>query len=590
MSDFDDSLLEEAEQFDEMYREFNQEEGLWGGVEEDFYEEAEQGENDHIQKEESSRVAPLAPPAAGDLAPYTASHEKVHGWQKDYMQCDDDDDDDDDNGVNMGYDRRQLIAKLAARSREKRNFSALGSVAVMSEVKMATFCGHLKRNKGPNDDQAGVFERTASSAPSFPPEALLLPPEDSECVTWTLKSGRRLFFRKITREYKGPGRTAFSLLDKPFSDVERQADELAIRKVRETERQILSHPLAGNPHQQNDLWVDKYSPKAFPSLLSDERINRGVLRALKEWDPFVFGKKLPAAESGKGLQCKSSSLKMYMGAKGGAGTGTDPASTDSSRDPNDLRPECKVIMLCGPPGLGKTTLAHIVAQQAGYRPLEINASDDRSAPVLRQRVTLAMESRSLFGERRPNCIILDEVDGADGMLAINALVSICNAPLRHKAGKAGKGKGRRGTDPPLTRPLILICNNQYAPALRPIRSIARIFTFRHTAPQRLVSRLQAVCHCEKITVRPEALKKLCDKSGTDIRSCLNALQSLSLQLGSSSRKVDATAAVLSEVSWIQCSRARFPRQRSGTQQSVCGIVPMTVEITDVLWMASMRIC
>ena len=34
-------------------------------------------------------------------------------------------------------------------------------------------------------------------------------------------------------------------------------------------------------------------------------------------------------------------------------------------------------LLYGPPGLGKTTLAHVVANHAGYNVVEINASDDR---------------------------------------------------------------------------------------------------------------------------------------------------------------------------------------------------------------------
>lgn len=36
--------------------------------------------------------------------------------------------------------------------------------------------------------------------------------------------------------------------------------------------------------------------------------------------------------------------------------------------------------------MGKTTLAHVVANHCGYRPLEVNASDDRSAPVLREKI------------------------------------------------------------------------------------------------------------------------------------------------------------------------------------------------------------
>jgi chromosome transmission fidelity protein 18 len=79
--------------------------------------------------------------------------------------------------------------------------------------------------------------------------------------------------------------------------------------------------------------------------------------------------------------------------------------------------------------MGKTTLAHVVAKHCGYRPLEINASDDRSQGVLKDkmvsdRVLLlllwpakrggvvqvrAMQNQSIAEDRRPPCIILDEV-------------------------------------------------------------------------------------------------------------------------------------------------------------------------------------
>ncbi len=65
-------------------------------------------------------------------------------------------------------------------------------------------------------------------------------------------------------------------------------------------------------------------------------------------------------------------------------------------------------------GLGKTTLAHVVARHCGYRPVEINASDDRSATALVQRVLDSAQMRTVTGDARPACIIIDEIDGAVG--------------------------------------------------------------------------------------------------------------------------------------------------------------------------------
>ena len=33
----------------------------------------------------------------------------------------------------------------------------------------------------------------------------------------------------------------------------------------------------------------------------------------------------------------------------------------------------QIALLCGPPGLGKTTLAHVLAKHAGYNVVEMNA-------------------------------------------------------------------------------------------------------------------------------------------------------------------------------------------------------------------------
>lgn len=56
-----------------------------------------------------------------------------------------------------------------------------------------------------------------------------------------------------------------------------------------------------------------------------------------------------------------------------------------------------------------------MAQQAGYKTLEINASDDRSAATVTTRIKNAIDAGSGLGaDGKPTCVIIDEIDGASG--------------------------------------------------------------------------------------------------------------------------------------------------------------------------------
>lgn len=97
---------------------------------------------------------------------------------------------------------------------------------------------------------------------------------------------------------------------------------------------------------------------------------------------------------------------------------------------NLLKKLSQLLLISGPPGLGKTTMVHVIAQQAGYQVLEINArfvvnfasvfmllrllSDARSAQVVDDRIRPALESGSAIGSSKPVLIIIDEIDGATG--------------------------------------------------------------------------------------------------------------------------------------------------------------------------------
>lgn len=45
----------------------------------------------------------------------------------------------------------------------------------------------------------------------------------------------------------------------------------------------------------------------------------------------------------------------------------------------------RAVMITGPPGIGKTTSAHLCAKLAGFTPIEMNASDARSKKLVEVR-------------------------------------------------------------------------------------------------------------------------------------------------------------------------------------------------------------
>ena len=57
----------------------------------------------------------------------------------------------------------------------------------------------------------------------------------------------------------------------------------------------------------------------------------------------------------------------------------------------------KAVLLSGPPGIGKTTMAQLVCKEAGYNWIELNASDVRSKVKLKEHVTVCSSNTTITG-------------------------------------------------------------------------------------------------------------------------------------------------------------------------------------------------
>jgi len=271
------------------------------------------------------------------------------------------------------------------------------------------------------------------------------------------------------------------------------------------------------------LWTEKYRARTFMDLVGDDLTNRQVLRWLKRWDPIVFP--------------HSAKPKAVAGAKRAGAAGAN-AQGGQQQQTEEEKLHRKILMLHGPPGLGKTTLAHVCARQAGYEVLEINASDERSKDVVKGRIRTALGTETVKtvenrkaepGKKqkiaRPVCVVVDEVDGVVGGSGgsgeggfVKALIDLILLDQKNSSGAGsttsgqGKRKKKKADDFRQMRPLILICNDVYHPSLRPLRQsgLAEIIHVGKPSVEAVVNRLKSIFEKEGIRCDKDAARKLCE--------------------------------------------------------------------------------
>ncbi|KRY82015.1 Chromosome transmission fidelity protein 18 -like protein [Trichinella pseudospiralis] len=261
--------------------------------------------------------------------------------------------------------------------------------------------------------------------------------------------------------------------------------------------------------QCGQLWSSKYRPRTYIDLLSDDGSNRALLTWMKLWDTCVFNNKptLHQVERKKLLTRKKQQQLLFPST---SGDGSKP-ELDSLK-----RPLYKIALLWGSPGIGKTTLAHVIAKHCGYYVHEMNASDDRSLDAFSKHLENSLlMTRTLDSNPKPHCVVIDEIDGAP-LPSVNYLVSLVK----------GVASGKKSRKIIIRRPIVCICNDLFAPSLRELRKIALVIHVPSVETARLSSRLLQICSEEMLNADQSALDLLCQKAENDIRSCINTLQFL----------------------------------------------------------------
>lgn len=165
----------------------------------------------------------------------------------------------------------------------------------------------------------------------------------------------------------------------------------------------------------------------------------------------------------------------------------------------------KPLLLVGPPGIGKTTLANLAAKQFGYDMISLNASDVRNKQQIQEILSPVLGNASLLGSPM---IFVDEVDGVHGRAdfgGVEALLDILKEP---------------------TIPIILAANSESSDKMKSIKKATKTIYLKPLPPRLMQLYLERILKKENAKMSPGSLVKLVMDSRGDIRSMINSAQAL----------------------------------------------------------------
>ena len=143
----------------------------------------------------------------------------------------------------------------------------------------------------------------------------------------------------------------------------------------------------------------------------------------------------------------------------------------------------KPILLVGPPGIGKTTLANLAAKQFNYDLISLNASDVRSKKNIQEILSPVLGNKTIFGTPM---IFIDEVDGVHGRADYGGTEAIIKI-LKES-----------------TVPIVLAANSDLSDKMKSIKKNARVIQFRPLSPRLLRFYLNKILQLENAKISSDS--------------------------------------------------------------------------------------
>jgi len=166
----------------------------------------------------------------------------------------------------------------------------------------------------------------------------------------------------------------------------------------------------------------------------------------------------------------------------------------------------KAMVLHGPPGTGKTTIAHVIAKETNSEIFELNASDFRNKANIQEILKPAIEQQSLI--KKNKIILVDEADGISGYYDKGGIKELLDLIAYSKY------------------PIIITANNIWNKKLNDLRKKSNLIQINEINYNTIKEVLFEILRKENLFVDYELVTKIAVKAKGDLRAAINDLQSI----------------------------------------------------------------
>lgn len=167
-----------------------------------------------------------------------------------------------------------------------------------------------------------------------------------------------------------------------------------------------------------------------------------------------------------------------------------------------------MLLLSGPPGVGKTTAVLCLAARHKLQLVEINGSDDRGEAAMRDLMA-SFKGRAVSVTGRRCVFVIEEADGLTGPAA-GVIIKHCTE---------------------VGAPLVCVCNNPYAAGTRRMAEAADCTHVRMQSirPEDMTQRVIALMMAMGVrTVSRSTVQDICGTANGDMRRCVHLAEAFAL--------------------------------------------------------------